>query len=514
MIDQPVLLYGPPGAGKSTVGRLLAAAWDVPFYDLDAEIVRSVGKEIPRIFSEEGEAAFRNYESAALNAVLDGRPAVLALGGGALLRPENRALAEGRGVVLVLQAAAETLRRRLQGQAERPLLQGGAARLDRLLAERQAHYQSFSLQVATDGLAPEAVLWEVQTALGAFRLQAMGEPYWVRVVSGSELAETLPVPQQAALLSDRQVAARHASRARHLLAQRGVTVRLFRFQNGENSKTLRTAGRLWRKFAQIGLERSNWVIGLGGGVTTDLAGFVASAYLRGVPWAAMPTSLLGMVDASLGGKTGVNLPEGKNLVGAFWPPRWVWADTAWLATLPPAEVRNGMAEVVKHGVIADPLLFTRCAAGLQAVAADWLTVIRRAVAVKAKVIESDPYEHGLRQVLNFGHTLGHALEAASAYRLRHGEAVAIGMVLEARLSVELGLAAPDLPEQIAVVLGGLGLPVQIPAWLDRQAALGYVHRDKKRRAGRVRFALPRAVGAVETGFDVPDEAWQRALLEG
>jgi 3-dehydroquinate synthetase len=231
-------------------------------------------------------------------------------------------------------------------------------------------------------------------------------------------------------------------------------------------------------------------------------------------WVAVPTSLLGMVDASLGGKTGADLPQGKNLVGAFHAPRLVLADPEVLATLPPAELRSGLAEVVKHGVIADPVLFAQCAAGEAAAAADWASLVSRAMAVKIGVIQADPYEGGRRAALNLGHTVGHGVELASDFRVRHGEAVAIGMVAEARLAARLGLAEAALPQRIAAALRGLGLPVEIPGDLAATAVIAAMRLDKKRRRGTVRFALPRAIGRVEVGVTIPEwPDWIRQMME-
>jgi 3-dehydroquinate synthetase len=209
-----------------------------------------------------------------------------------------------------------------------------------------------------------------------------------------------------------------------------------------------------------------------------------------------------MVDASVGGKTGVDLPQGKNLVGAFYPPRLVLADPQTLDTLPEAELRSGMAEVVKAGVIGDPVLFDLCTRGWDALRPKLGEVVRRAMAVKIAVIEADPYESGRRAVLNLGHTIGHAVELVSNFQLRHGEAVSIGMVAASRLAVRLEIAGPGLADKIERVLKGLGLPVEIPAELDRQAVLSAMQLDKKRLDGSVRFVLPVRLGDVRVGVDV------------
>jgi 3-dehydroquinate synthase len=266
---------------------------------------------------------------------------------------------------------------------------------------------------------------------------------------------------------------------------------------GEAYKTLETVQRLWHGFLEHGLDRKSTVIALGGGVVGDLAGFAASTYMRGIHWMVLPTSLLSMVDASLGGKTGFDLPEGKNLIGSFYPPKLVLADPQLLKTLPEAELISGMAEVVKHGIIADPELFALCTCGLDSVREELEQVVKRAMAVKIRVIEEDPYEKGFRAALNLGHTVGHAVELVSQFNLRHGEAIAIGMVTEAKLAEKLNLASKGLSDRISHVLTTLGLPVEIPANLPREEILRAMRVDKKKNAASIRFALPVEIGKVE-----------------
>ncbi len=330
-------LYGPSGSGKSTLGRRLAEALGLPFVDLDEEIVRIAGKPIPAIFAEQGEAAFRRLESAALEAVCRA-PAeqVVALGGGALLVPENHTLAQRCGKVLLLHAPFETLLRRLQSDANRrPLLASGAnaapeaQRLRALLEARREHYAAFPLRLETDA-APDALLWEVQTLLGAFRLDGMGRtPSDIRVQAGGldHLGTALAqrgLGGPVVLVTDEHVGPHHAARALASLQAAGYAAAEVRLPAGEAHKTLATVQRLWDAFLEHGLDRGSTVVALGGGVVTDLAGFAAATFLRGVAWVAVPTSLLGMVDASIGGKTGADLPQGKNLIGAFHAPPWCW----------------------------------------------------------------------------------------------------------------------------------------------------------------------------------------------
>jgi 3-dehydroquinate synthase len=304
------------------------------------------------------------------------------------------------------------------------------------------------------------------------------------------------------VVSDEQVGPIYASRAVESLQKCGYQTHSFNIPVGEEHKNRETVHQLWDKSLEFKMDRGSTVVALGGGVVGDLAGFAAATYMRGIPWLVLPTSLLAMVDASLGGKTGFDLPQGKNLVGAFHPPRFVLVDSDALHTLPAVELRNGMAEVVKHGVIGDPALFDLCYRGLHALNEDWEGLIRRAMAVKARVIEEDPYESGVRASLNFGHTIGHAVEFVSGYRLRHGEAVAIGMVAETRMAEATGVCRIGTADRLVEVLTGLDLPTEIPPTLPRAEIFRALRVDKKSDRGIVRFALPVQIGEVKVGIEV------------
>ena len=455
---EKIFIYGPPGSGKSAAGRQLASALGLPFYDLDEEIELRSRATIPELFQREGEAGFRRRERKILVKFLDGA-GVVALGGGALLNPYSRGDAESAGQVICLSAQVDDLVERLLADVEeRPLLAGDLrSRLAELVEQRAAHYGSFPLQVETSGLSPDETAWEAQVRLGMFHVRGMGSGYDVRVLPGGleragEMLTQRRLKGPVAVVSDENVAPLYADKVRLSLDAAGLESRLVLIPAGEGHKTVQTVNALWEAFLDAGLERSSTVLALGGGVTGDLAGFAAATFLRGVAWVAAPTSLLAMVDASLGGKTGADLPRGKNLVGAFHPPRLVLADPTTLASLPEAELRSGLAEVVKAGVIGDEALFRLCAQGWDGVLEAMDNVVRRSMAVKIRLIQEDPYEKGQRAALNLGHTIGHALEAGSGYRLRHGEAVAIGMVAAARLSERLGIAQVGLAEEIAAAL--------------------------------------------------------------
>jgi 3-dehydroquinate synthase len=491
-----IFLYGPPGTGKSTVGKKLAHNLKLPFIDLDHVIETNAGMSIPQIMEQQGESAFRDFESAALKNLLAEKESVVALGGGALLRDENRAFAESSGQVILLMAELSTLLERLHYESgNRPLLAGDLReKLSALLVKRGEHYNSFPLLIHVDGKTAEQNTRQVQIALGRHHLSAMGE-YDVIVGQVSSLKNS-PM-QNPIIATDDNVAKFHLEKMKSVLQASGFEPKVVIVPAGEAHKNLETISALWKSFLENGLDRKSTVIALGGGVVTDMAGFAASTYMRGINWIAVPTTLLSMVDASLGGKTGFDLPEGKNLIGAFYPPKLVLADPQLLSTLPEAELISGMAEVVKHGIISDPELFNLCSRGLDWVKNNLEEVVKRAMAVKIKVIEEDPYEKGIRAALNLGHTVGHAVELVSKFKLRHGEAVAIGTVAEAKYSARVGLADIGLVDAITESFKSLGLPIQIPKEMPREEIIRAMRVDKKKNAKAIRFALPVEIGKVE-----------------
>jgi len=314
------------------------------------------------------------------------------------------------------------------------------------------------------------------------------------------------------------VAAHHQAPVLASLAEAGLQAQAALVPPGEAAKTLAQAERLWNAMLRFGLDRGSVVVALGGGVVTDLAGFVAATYMRGIAWVAVPTSLLGQVDASVGGKTAVDHPECKNLIGAFHQPAAVLADVGALATLPEEELRTGLAEVVKHAMIRDAGLF-----GILESHTDALLmydpvrleeVIARSVRIKAEVVMADERESGLRRILNYGHTIGHAIESASlaaGAAMTHGRAVALGMVAEARLAERRGLVDAKVAERQRRLLARFGLPVALADLPDPDRLLAILRHDKKAAAGRLRFVLPTAVGAVTEADDVTDDEVREAI---
>jgi shikimate kinase / 3-dehydroquinate synthase len=505
-----IYLYGPPASGKTTIGKILAENLNLEFVDLDDRTKQAAGMEIPQLMSERGLAGFRDLESAEFERLKLGSDSVVALGGGTLLRNENRSCAESSGEIVCLDADFHTLVQRLAGDTQaRPLLENNLSnKLAALLTGRGQHYASFQIHLGVEGKKPEQIAWQIQSILGRFYLRSMGAGYETIVRPGSldSLGDLLQAHglQNPVIVTDVNVASLHADHVLDSLRRSHYKPSLLSIPAGESAKTLDTITDLWRGFLETGLDRRSTVVALGGGVVGDMAGFAAATFMRGVDWVVVPTSLLSMVDASLGGKTGFDLPEGKNLIGSFHPPRFVLADTQVLGTLPASELRSGLAEVVKHGVIADPDLFSLCSVGLESALENLPQIVRRAMAVKIRIIEDDPYEKGSRASLNLGHTVGHAVESVSGYRLRHGEAVAIGMVAEAKLAEVLNIAPNGLSARIAEALSALGLPTQIPGDLSKDKLIHAMRFDKKKAAGVTRFALPEKIGRVRVNVEVKD----------
>jgi shikimate kinase / 3-dehydroquinate synthase len=497
-----IFLYGPPGTGKSTLGRILAHNLQMPFVDLDRLVEKNAGIPISLLIEQQGELMFRNFETSTLKALADDADSVVALGGGALLREENRSLAESYGKVILLIARLETLIERLnQDPTKRPLLSGELdEKLASLLAKRYEHYASFANQIYVDGRTSEQNALQIQIELGRFHLTAMGDYDVIVSEDGMRQIGVLLKSRtfrNPIIVTDENVAKFHAEKIMLSLRDAGVDPKLFTIPAGESHKALDTVNQIWHAFLRAGLDRKSTVIALGGGVIGDLTGFAASTFMRGINWVAVPTTLLAMVDASLGGKTGFDLPEGKNLIGSFYPPKLVLADPRALESLPEAELISGLAEVVKHGIIADPQLFDLCTHGLDWIKGNLQEIVKRAMAVKIKVIEEDPYEKSSRAALNLGHTVGHAVELVSRFRLRHGEAISIGMVAEAKLAERLTVAGKGFSDAITKPLCGLGLPIHIPRELPREELIRVMRLDKKKSNGVIRFALPVEIGRVD-----------------
>lgn len=527
-----------PGAGKSSIGRRLAARFGLPFRDADTEIEQAAGIPISEIFARYGEAHFREGERRVISRLLQsGEPIVLATGGGAYVDPRSRAaIREAGATTLWLKCRLSTLMRRVAGRDHRPMFVDQDPRevLERLMAARHPAYAEADVTLLCTDEHPDVTTRRVAEALAAHRPPerlrvelsrnaydiVIGEGVLKR--AGAEMAQRLE-GRRVVIVSDQAVAPLHLPTLRESLADAGFAIAgEFLVPPGEASKCFAQFERLVDGILSAKADRRLAVIALGGGVVGDLAGFAAAAVLRGLPFVQCPTTLLAQVDSSVGGKTGINTSHGKNLLGAFHQPKLVLADTATLRTLPPRELRAGWAEVAKHGLLQGPLWEWCEAEGPRAMQGDadaLAHAVLESCKLKSAVVVEDEFEmkpEGGRALLNLGHTFGHALEAECGYggELLHGEAVAIGLGLATELSARLGLCSQEMPGRVREHLREVGLPNRIaalPRGFSVERLIARMRADKKARDGAMRFVLLRAAGDVFTESGVT-EAMVRALL--
>lgn len=510
-MQRPLFLSGFMATGKTSVGRLVAERTGRPFIDLDQRIEARAGKTVARIFADQGEAHFRKLERAELETLFSESETapgpVVALGGGALMPRDLRLRALDRAVVVTLEASPAEVLRRTGSRSGRPLLdqQNGDTRVRELLEQRSAAYAESHGCVPTDGRTPSEVaeavreLWQRD----GIAVAAGHASYAVEVGAGtlSGLSRLTARATGVGVVTDDNVAPLHLAAAERALSGRRASAIVL--EAGERHKHIGSVERIWRALLESEADRKAYLVGLGGGVITDMAGFAASTFMRGIPWVGVPTTLLAMVDASVGGKTGVDLAMAKNAVGAFYQPSGVLCDVTLEATEPARGYVSALAEVVKTAIIGDPELFElleRDTARVRARDSELVAeMVRRSVRVKARIVSEDERESGLRAVLNLGHTVGHALEAEAGFEgLTHGEAVSLGMVAALEIGEKLGGATPGaLRERTVRLLSALGLPVALERErLERSARL--IGHDKKRAGKKLKFVVAHEVGRVDT----------------
>jgi len=528
-----IVLVGLMGAGKTAIGKRVAAQLGLPFFDADQEIERAAGMSIAEIFKIHGEAYFRAGEKRVIERLLGQGRIVLATGGGAFMDPDTRAAIRQRAVSVWLRCPLPVLLARTQGRTHRPLLNAGdpAEILARLSALRSPVYAQADLIIDGSEVPPQVTTDNVIAALNAYtpprrvHVQLSERSYDVLIGpdllarAGAHIAPVLPQPR-CVIITDEHVAKLHLPTLQAALDEVGVRHSTLTVTPGEESKSVATWQRLVTTLLEQKVDRHTTIIALGGGVVGDLAGFTAAATLRGLPFIQIPTTLLSQVDSSVGGKTGINAPQGKNLIGAFHQPLLVLADTGALRTLPPRELRAGYAEIVKAGMIADAAFYDWCEAHAEGIVGgdDALLgqAIEHAVRFKARVVGDDEREtkpNNGRALLNLGHTFAHALEAECHFdgSLLHGEAVATGLVLATDLSARLGLCPQEDTSRIAAHIARAGLPPRI-AGLKAEHLLAHMKQDKKMREGKLTFVLTHGIGQAFTSNQVEEEAVRATLL--
>ena len=517
-----VFLIGFMAAGKSTAGRLLAERMALPFIDLDDVVAELAGMPVPAIFAGGGEPEFRRLEAEALGLVIARAPAVVATGGGTPCHAGGLDRMRASGLVIALSVPLDVALARAAGGGDRPLLRRTADQIAALYQAREPVYRQAHAVIPTDALGAREVADRCaelvsraavldEASLGESSIVSLGERSYPIAIAPGALARLGVLVRSAlgaacsrvALVADENVDPLHGGAAAASLEAVELSVARITVPAGETAKSVEQFASLCDRLVAAGLDRASAIVALGGGVTGDLAGFAAASLYRGVPCVQVPTTLVAMVDSAIGGKTGINLGAGKNLVGAFWQPRLVLADPALLTTLPVRERRAAFGELVKYALLDGEELYEavdRLAPevgdeGWAGPPSELTRVIRRAVAIKSWIVSRDEREQsGERALLNLGHTVGHAIEAAAGYgELLHGEAVGLGLVAACRVSAALGLVAPELEQRVVATLSRSSLPTRLDPWL-RSDVLDRIGVDKKRTAGGVRFVALAGVG--------------------
>ncbi len=540
MVTKPIAIWGFMGSGKTSVGKALAQKLGYEFIDTDEVIAQRFGKPIPQIFAEEGETAFRRAESELLTELLQRQRIVIATGGGMPTVPENLASLRTKALNFYLRVPTDVLYERLATVRDRPLLEGFADRYWRiatLLRQRERFYTQAQFIIHCGRQTPEQIAERIFAWVRALEndddavtVDLQERSYYVLV--GNDLLSRVERISQASNLQPPFAVVHDESvdKFGELICERlgrlGKSERRG-VPSGEASKNIEQAIALWHWLAEMAMPRNGTLFAIGGGVIGDLVGFVAATYMRGVHYVQVPTTLLAMVDSSIGGKTAIDLPHAKNLVGAFHQPSLVISDLTTLKTMPDRAFIAGLAEVVKYGVIADPALLQYLHHNADFILRRHPTALRaiiaRSASVKANVVALDEREQtGLRMILNYGHTFGHALEAATNFQLLHGEAVSIGMTAEAYLAWRLGWCEREILDEQTEVLQALELPTKLKEVSgpvpepDLETLTEIMQRDKKRKGSLLRFALPKRFGEISiTDFPVPDDlvtdAWSFVL---
>jgi len=539
-----IILVGMMGAGKTTIGKVLASSLNKEFADSDHEIQERTGVKIPVIFEIEGETGFRKRESETLLELTKKRNIILATGGGAVLHSGNRQLLRQNGIVIYLRASVNDLYRRTRHDKNRPLLQTQNlyARLNELYQQRDALYRETAHIIIDSGKQGVSFLVQklinkllsldlntimlgdhgntMQTITVDFTPSSEKRSYPIHIGHGilqrvDLIASHLP-QKRVAIVSNTAVAPLYLDKLQTALDKLGILSFPVILPDGEAHKNWETLNLIFDALLKNHCERNTALLALGGGVVGDLTGFAAATYLRGVPFIQIPTTLLAQVDSSVGGKTGINHPLGKNMIGAFYQPRLVLTDSATLETLPDRELRAGLAEVIKYGLIRDPAFFDWLEQNMhRLLARDPVTMneaIQRSCENKAEIVAADEKEKGIRALLNLGHTFGHAIENGMGYGTwLHGEAVAAGTVMAAELSRRMKLISDADVQRIRKIFVQAGLPVDAPK-MSPEKYVQLMALDKKVESGKMRFIVLNRIGEAVMRADIAPAVLNETIL--
>lgn len=527
-----IVLTGFMGTGKTTIGKLAAEKLKFRFVDMDDEIEQKLQKSISQIFTEDGEEVFRNAENELFRELLNNDDLVIATGGGTLVNSENRAIAlEDDICTICLTASSEEIVRRIHSdeKRERPLLsvERPVDKIKELLIQRCSAYDAIPWQINTDSISVDEIVDKIHTVWNAQKIvvhHTNGEyPIWIGpgmsdVAAGFMHTTGAKMGSRIGIVTNQTIAPLYLDGIKESLEDYGYVVCPVVLPDGEQFKNLASMEKIYRALVQAEFDRSDNLLALGGGVIGDMTGFAAATFMRGIRFVQVPTTLLSMVDASVGGKTGVDLVEGKNLVGCFKQPAAVFIDPGVLRTLPADELRSGMAELIKHGVIADESLFGL----LQQLKGDYpvlwekpigAELIRHSLLVKTAIVEKDPFEKNIRAVLNLGHTTGHALETISNYRLKHGEGVGIGMMVACEVARRKNLISNEDIIKIEELLNIWGIPTKIPEENQVEKILRTMTHDKKKNGKKIKWVLPVRIGQVVLDDQVDENLVIDALVQ-
>jgi shikimate kinase/3-dehydroquinate synthase len=539
---QRIFLTGLSGSGKSTVGRRVAELLRWDFIDTDMLLSERCGMPVGQVMIEFGEQRFRQMESEALISAADYERVVIATGGGVVISEANRTFMREHGLIVYLETSVEISWQRVQEQihqsgksAERPLVVGtdGQQRLQSLFLARNRWYEEATVCIntnedpldiiadrvvafaLTNGFLSSSTLSQETVTLQLGKITSRAVVEWGGLRHLPQSLKSAGFSQRVLIVTDSDIGRLYSEPILGLLLNAGFVPQIFTIPAGEASKSILSWQQILDWLVEQKAEQREPIIALGGGVIGDLAGFVAATYHRGVPLVQIPTSLLAEVDSAIGGKTGINHPLGKNLIGAFYQPELIIVDPAFLLTLPECVYLEGWAEIVKYGMILDADLFEMLeehSSLLHARDATLLTkIITRCIRLKMDVVQRDERDGGLRNILNYGHTFGHALEALTDYGAwLHGEAVAIGMEVAARIAIARGLLTNEHALRQHELLQALNLPVRCPG-IDTASVLEKMQHDKKVRAGHMRWILPTQIGHAEIYDDIPLALIQEAV---